>query len=363
MQDKPLVIHLIKSLENGGCERMLLRTLPLVEGFDHLILTLGPAGQLEQQFRSVGIKVESLGSVFRLLPEISRLQPNIVITYLFHGDFWGRMIIVPFTRIPVIPFLRTTYNYPGFWPARLFTRLTAFMVPHYLANSISVRDYHTHHFGINPEKIIVLENGIDTKIFRPRTAARTLLRHNLRLPDSAIILICVANFHSHKGHSQLLSAFDIVFQKHPNTWLLLAGKGPTRTRLENQIADYKSRRQIIFLGERRDIPCLLAGSDIFVLPTLFEGMSNAILEAMSCGLPCVVSDIAENRELIRTNLTGILTPVGNSSVLASTLSSLIRHPEKRRKLGSRARQDIIAHHDLPVIGSKMKQLLNLYVAR
>lgn len=369
MIQKKKILHIIQSLGNGGCENMLLRTLPLLDDFEHKIITLKEPGELAQKFISAGITVETvccsnpldIPGVLRLRKLIQKENPDSIITYLFHADILGRIVLRNYA--PVIPFLRTTYNHPKYLIARLFEWLTASLVAQYLANSEAVKDFYVQHIGITPEKIIVIPNGIDTKYFDSITPDPEL-RKSLGISPDDFVIICVANLHINKGHRYLLEAFEALHSDHNKALstiqpfkakLLLVGDGAERESLRQQIKNYTSEKNILFLGRRTDVPQLLKISDCFVLPTLFEGMSNAIMEAMACSLPVITTDIPENHELIKHEKTGILIPTKDSSSLIKAIDGFVNDGQRRKNIGENAKRRISVNFDTKIVVSKLTQ--------
>jgi len=339
MTNKPVIIHLIKSLNPGGCEYMLLRTLPLLQKYSHYIFTLGPAGYLVNKFKAKGISVVSSTSLLDLLKQIRFLKPRIIITYLFHADLIGGLLIKPITGFKIIPFLRSTYNSFKYLPALLSAWITKPLTTEYLANSEAVKNYYINHLHVSKDKITVITNGINLEDI-----------NNIKTkPKTGNKIICVANFHPNKGHSLLLTAFEESFRTHARASLTLVGEGETKTKLIEQIKNYKSRSKIIFTGYRADVISLLNQADIYVLPTKFEGMSNAILEAMACGLPVITSDIPENRELIISGENGLLHNSDDVNDLVQKVNLLLDDSKFRNKLGKAAKRTIITKYNLNLI--------------
>ncbi len=331
---------------------MLLRTLPLLRDFEHTIITLKEPGVLAPQLVAAGITVHTISSrglfdiagLLRLQTFIRKAHPHLIITYLLHADLIGRLFLYQ-KNTPIIPFLRTTYNHPTYFPIRVFERLSAPFVKEYLANSEAVKDFYTTTYKVTPGKITVIANGIDIESIRPQSPSPAL-RDSLGIAPTDMVIICVANLHTSKGHSYLLEAFEHFFRTHPNTTLLLVGDGIEKENLQIQIRSYTSKDKIRFLGIRTDVPFLLRLSHIFVLPTLFEGMSNALMEAMACGLPVITTTIPENAVLIQDNATGILVPPKNSTVLCEAILRLSDHPALRTQISKNARQYIEEHFSL-----------------
>lgn len=356
MSSKKKILHLIQSLGNGGCENMLLRTLPLLPDFDHTIITLKEPGELAAKFSSAGIAVKTVGceqilslaGIRRLRDAVRDTGPDIVITYLLHADFLGRLALFGTTSVPIIPFLRTTYNHPRYRLARLFEWLTKPLVQRYLANSEAVKDFYVRHIGVAAEKITVIPNGIDTDFF-DRLAPDPELRASLDVAPDDFVIICVANLHPNKGHRFLLEAFESLWPEFPHAKLLLVGDGEEREHIEAMIRSFRSKDAILLLGRRNDVPALLKISDLFVLPTLFEGQSNALLEAMAAGVPVITTDIPENRTCINHGKTGLLVPTEESNSLREAMSVALNDLSLRLSLATHARTAIGLSHGLSSI--------------
>lgn len=362
----PRIVHLIQSLGNGGCENALLRILPQLAHYEHHIVTLKEKGVLAKEFSRSGITVHTVNmkhlldwnAYSRLLQIIKNIQPRIILTYLLHADMIGRLFLQRRLSIPIIPFLRTTYNHARYRFARILEWMTRSMVWHYLANSAAVKNFYVKKIGIQPENITIIENGLDANLYKQADAMK--ITTELQLPPNRFVITSVANFFPNKGHASLLSAFEKVFRTYQNVILLLVGDGPEKLHLKMHIQNYQSKDQIFFLGVRRDVPDILKGSDCFVLPTAFEGMSNALLEAMATGLPVITTDIPENRELIEDKHNGILVPIQNSKALEEALLFLYDQQEERKRLGNNAQTFIQQSFSLEETKRKWSEFLRKY---
>jgi glycosyltransferase involved in cell wall biosynthesis len=361
MNGKKRVLHIIQSLDNGGCENMLLRTLPLLGEFEHKIITLKESGELAPEFISAGISADTvrcgnffdIAGIMRLRRIIREENSDIIITYLFHADVIGRFFIQRKINIPIIPFLRTTYNHPKYLVARIFEWFTKNFVRRYFANSEAVKNYYVEHFGVSAEKINVIPNGIDVSIFNS-IELDVVLRKSLNILDDAFVLICVANFHSNKGHSYLLEAFEQIYLKYPKVVLLLVGDGAERKNLEQQVLEYVSRKAIRFLGKRNDVLKLLKLSHVFVLPTLFEGMSNAIMEAMAMGVPVITTSIPENTTWLLHGETALLVQPKSSKTITDAITGIINNKQTRLFLGNNAKKLVEKNFSLNTIIKEWK---------
>lgn len=346
---KKKVFHIIQSLDNGGCENMLLRTLPLVDDFEHTIITLKELGELTPRFVEANIRVVNvhcknlfdIPGLLRLRTLVKEENPDLVLSYLFHADMASRLVL----SISPVPFLRTTYNHPKYFIARFLEWLTKPFVKHYLANSKAVKDFYVRHLGVIAKKITVIPNGVDINSFASLTP-NLALKESLTIGPDDFVIICVANLHPNKGHRFLLEAFESLWQEFPHIRLLLIGDGEERENIQAIIQSFRSKDAIRLLGRRNDVPSLLKLSDLFVLPTLFEGQSNAILEAMAAGVTVITTDIPENRTFIDNGKNGILVPPEDIDSLKRAISEVLTDPSIRHHLTTNARAAVSQSHSL-----------------
>src|SRR5581483_5487354 len=181
----------------------------------------------------------------------------------------------------------------------------------------------------------------DTQRFRPvDAAARTVLRDALGFDDAACVIGCVASFTPVKCHTVLVEAFAALHARHPGVQLVLVGEGPLRGAIEAQIAALGLAGSVHLLGARADIERILPALDVFVLASSTEGLSNAILEAQSCGLPVVATDVGGNGELVREGIDGRRVPPNDVAALAGALAELVADGQRRSAFGTAARERV-----------------------
>ncbi len=361
------VVHLIRTLEVGGCEMALLRMLPLTnDTFEHIIVTLEDQGILAERFKNEHITVIALmqrnlldaWSYVRLRHIIKDISPDLIITHLLHADIVGRLYVQYIVRCNVISSIVTTYNFKGYWAARVFERLTKGIAKGYMANSSSVKETYVTRFHVREHKITVVPRGIDIDSFSNINNAQPLQKE-LGISPSDFVIICVANLHPNKGHRYLFTAFEMLFMTHPHSKLLIVGTGREKENLLSQISDYQSKNAILFLGKRDDVANLLQISHVFALPTFFEGMSNAIMEAMASGLPIVTTNIPENKELVTHNKTGFLCPPGDSVCLTKMIEQLMGDKSVAYSLGKNGNEEMRERYNLQTTSNLWKSYFTL----
>jgi glycosyltransferase involved in cell wall biosynthesis len=192
--------------------------------------------------------------------------------------------------------------------------------------------------GFADERIAVIPNGVDTAFFSPAALPeKNELRRELGIGEQETVVIYTGRLHPGKGVESLLAAWTVLAERFTDRplRLLIVGSG----RLEPALRDaFGTAPSVRFCGWQEEVRNYLRASDIFVLPSLGEGMSNALVEAMSCGLACVASRIGGNSELITDGRNGLLFEPGSRERLAAQLAGLLEDSRRRRELGECARQ-------------------------
>ncbi|MGZ4149493.1 MAG: glycosyltransferase [Actinomycetota bacterium] len=193
--------------------------------------------------------------------------------------------------------------------------------------------------GVPRDRITIVPNGVDTDRY-PAPVDREEVRRGLGLSPEDRVLIAVGTFKRQKGHVHLLDAFAKVTAAHDDVHLLLVGDGDLRPALERRIAELAIGDRVHLLGSRRDVPALLAASDGAVLPSLWEGMSNALVEAMASALPVVATDVSGTNQVMIDGRTGWLVPPGEDAPLAAAVEELLADPDRARARGAAARERV-----------------------
>ena len=195
-----------------------------------------------------------------------------------------------------------------------------------VSNDVST---HLGRLGVPARKRVVVPNGVDLLKFHPDETRR---------PVEPVVTF-VGRLIFNKGPHILLDALGLLRRDGVPFRSVIVGDGPMRSRLERRARELEIASQVEFLGSRQDVADILRRSSVFVRPSYTEGMSLAVLEAMAAELPCVVSAVSGNAELIRNGESGWVVPPGNAAALADRLGSLLKSAEMRRRFGQVARLD------------------------
>lgn len=348
------IIYIITSLGFGGAEMMLLdlaRRLP-EERFEVKVATVVGGGPLVSDFREAGIEVRvfekkgkiSLGVIWKIWRFLRQERPEIVHTHLFGGDTWGRAAAI-LARVPTIISTEHNTNLDEGWIKRKVKKFFSFFTKKIVAVSEAVRAYSVARDRIKAKKIVVIPNGIDLQKF-------------VSLPEKEFgappVIGTIGRLEEQKGHKYLLEALN---QIKTIPWILwVVGDGSLKTQLERLAKDLNMRERIIFLGARKNIPEILSGIDIFVMPSLWEGLGLAVLEAAAAGKPIVASRVGGIPEIINDGETGILVEPKNVKSLADGLEHVLLGVAEAKAMGERARKFVSENYGVERVAGDYEKL-------
>jgi glycosyltransferase involved in cell wall biosynthesis len=208
--------------------------------------------------------------------------------------------------------------------------------------------------GFDPRRLRRMNNGIEFASFsssRTKDEAKSALGL-----DGKLIVMFMGRLSEQKSLPTLLNAFDAARKQCPALHLLLLGDGPSRRDLEFQAEKLGISANVTFAGSQNDVRPYLEAADIFALPSVSEGISNALLEAMSAGLACVVTPVGGNAEVLDAGACGVLLPPRDESAWAAALAELGNDSQRRERLGAAARQRVRERYDFSVVGGQYESL-------
>ncbi|MFB3880124.1 MAG: glycosyltransferase [Armatimonadota bacterium] len=345
----PRVLYLTETTGQGGAEAAMARLMCGLRGTE-LTPVLGSVGDgwLAQAAREAGAAIVSLDGIgscdgrdpsvpLRLAALIRREQIGLVHCFLFQmnarGALAGRL-----AGVPVIASLRSVHYDFARWYRRVAWMVTARLATAVTAVSEDAADLLARQARIPRSRIVVIPNGVDTEQCRP--GAKAGLLPALGMPDDALVVGTVGRVEPIKGHRHLIAAAGEVAKEHPRCHFVIVGRNDNEEgeALRSQLPDLGLNGRVHFLGPRDDVPALLREMDIFVLPSLSEGMSNALLEAMATGLPCIATAVGGNREVIEDGVSGVLVPPANRDALTAAILRLVGDAGMQERLGKAARE-------------------------
>jgi glycosyltransferase involved in cell wall biosynthesis len=351
--DRPVAVALvITDLDVGGAERALttlaMRLDP--ERWRAGVFCLGEPGPLAEMVRRANLPCECLGvsrrnpvqAIVRLARSLRRFAPQLVQSFLFHANLAARLA-APWAGSPwVVGGLRVAEHQKK-WHLVL-DRLTAPLATGSVCVSQGVFRFSRDVARLNPSRLTVIPNAIDPA---PFDRAPRLPRSAIGIPDTAHLALYIGRLDLQKGLPDLLDAAERVIAHRPDWHLALAGDGPNSGWLERQIAERAPLRDKVHrLGARDDVPSLLQSADLLVHPSLWEGMPNAVLEAMAARRAVVGTAVEGTEDLVVPGRTGWLVPAGDAAALSRALIEAADSPECRRRFGEAGRLRIEEHFSL-----------------
>ncbi len=342
------VLQIIPTLVRGGAEKQLTELalgLPR-DGFDVHVAVLTHSGPYEETLRAHDIPLTMVGKKLKVDPFayrrlkacIKRIQPDLVHTWIFAANCYGRQAAFSAGVKHVVAGERCVDRWKA-WHEFAIDRHLAKRTQRIVTNSSGVRDFYGEH-GIPAEKFTIIPNGI--RPFEPSgRLTRQQLLDELKLPADVKLIGSVGRLWPQKRIKDLMWAAELLKSARDDTHLLLIGDGPQREALLRYRNEIRIADRIHFLGERDDVRDLLPLLDCFWLASGYEGQSNAIMEAMSAGVPVVASDIPGNRDLVVPDQTGYLVPVGDAAEMARKTQLIIDHPQRSASFGNAARNRML----------------------
>jgi glycosyltransferase involved in cell wall biosynthesis len=360
------IVCLITSLEVGGAEMTLFK---LLSGIDRtrfraqvislVDLELGP---LSEKFQTLGLPLRSLGmrpgrpnpiSVLRLARRLWKAQPNIISTWMYHADLVGGLASRLAGCIPVAWGIhncnldREGNKWLTLQTVKVCALMSNSLPTRIICSSEASRKLHAA-VGYAGAKMIVIPNGSDLAEFRCNPAAHESVRRELQIPEQATLIGMIGRFDPLKDHRNFVQAATLLHRNRPDVHFLLCGDDVTwdNFQLARGIHEGGIAAECRLLGRRDDIPRLTAALDIATSSSFGESFSCVIGEAMSCEVPCVVTDVGDSALIV--GQTGRVVPPTNAMALSSAWRELIEiGSEARRQLGIAARRRISEHFNLP----------------
>jgi glycosyltransferase involved in cell wall biosynthesis len=351
--NQPIRIALvITDLDIGGAERALVALAVHLDRsrWQPAVFCLGKPGPLVEVLDQARIQCESLNAergnavqaIGRLARQLRYFKPLLVQSFLFHANLAARLGALWAGSPWVVGGLRVAEHQKR-WHL-LLDRLTAGLSTGSVCVSHGVLRFSRDVGRLDPARLTVIPNGIDVSLF---ASAKPLSRAELGLSDGAHLLVHVGRLDRQKGLPNLLEATERLVQTKPDWHLALAGDGPCREWLLEQIANRPAlSRNVHWLGHRTDIPNLLKSADALVQSSLWEGMPNAVLEAMAAGLAVVGTSAEGTEDLIVPGQTGWLVPVRDSDALYLALLEAAESSDRLECYGKAARLRAEQHFSL-----------------
>lgn len=354
------IAQVITSLGFGGAEREVARMAArLMNAGDCCeVVCVCEEGHLASEVRAKGVSVVSLGcgkspgltGVLRLTAYLKASKPDVAHSHLIN---WAPLC----GRLAGVPAVVSTEHGLSLWKSGLriaFDRTMARFADKIVVVAGAVRETRVNRWGIPAEKLVVIPNSVDLSRF-DFDIDRDAVREELHASDGPL-MVAVGHLTAVKGHSCLLQAAKRVVETVPGTVLSLVGDGPLLDELAAQAEELGISDSVRFLGYRQDVESILKSADVFVMSSLREGTSIAVLEAMAAGLPVVATAVGGNPEVIEDGKSGILVPVQDPAALGDALLRVLSEPEFAASLAKAARARVEAEYSAETNLARLRTL-------
>jgi glycosyltransferase involved in cell wall biosynthesis len=351
------ILRVVIGLNQGGVQQAVLNLFKGLDlgRFEPIACAIENSGAIGKEIEAAGFEVITLGYKRQSLATINALRQlmvkrciDIVHASSYHPSFYARIAGV-LADVPVlISHEHVVFDHQRFQRV-LTNRLLESRTDAFISVGRMVADQVKKWYRYPAEKVKVIHNGVDLARFAPATD-RSPLRATLDLPSDRNIVAMVARLDPEKGHQTLFEAIRIL-DDHSTIYLVI-GTGRHEAEIRAEAVRLGVCSQVHFLGLRRDIPELLQAVDIFAFPTLQEGFSNALIEAMASGCAIVASDYPSNMEAVEHEISALISPRLDASALAVNLARLLHDSDLQKRLAMAARKR--AEHEFSLEANAMK---------
>lgn len=341
MNKRRHIVHVVYNLSTGGLENGLVNLINHLP-FKHTVISLTQADRFSKRITSNSAQVICLGKPpgplsahgLKIIQLLKSLKPDIVHTRnlsTLECQWMAYAAGVPF-RIHS-EHGRDSHDIDGTNRKSIAVRRCIKPFVHqYVALSKDLAQYLRETIHVPARQIVQIYNGVDTYRFKPSSVKQP-------------VILTVGRLDKVKNLKVLIDAYAEVVQAFPQMQLHIVGDGPEKADLQNY-AISKGLSQVVFLGARDNIEQLMSSAQLYVQSSLFEGISNTILEAMSSGLCVIATRVGGNPELITDSVDGYLVESDSAQALSRKMMDCLSQPELIEQLGSRARQTVIGHFSL-----------------
>ena len=363
-----LVLYIIGQLSKGGSEQQLYYLLSHLDRtrFDPRVICFSDANYWAEPIRRLGVQVIEVTRKRNLewhrlkevVAQIRRFRPDIVHVYL--DNYYGRLGALLARHQCVIVDERTLISWEPRWQ-HLLKRVLNRLVTLVVCNSETNQSYMVINGIVRPHQVEVTYNGIEAERFDARVDTKRLTGE-LGFDGKHLVVGTVTHLNLLKDPHTFLEVADKVCRECPNVTFLMVGSGP----LEAEIRELRQSRgladRVLLLGQRDDVPELLQLMDIFILTSRYEGLPNALMEAMAASRPCVTTDAGGSAELVVHGRTGFVTSVGDAAQIANHILTLLDDPSLRHSMGeegkSRIRLEFSVERMVEAVQDRYERLLS-----
>jgi glycosyltransferase involved in cell wall biosynthesis len=333
------VVYLAHAFMVGGAEEMVLNLVRhLPARFEPVVCCIHEAGPIGDEIRRTGTRVDVLGltpglrrplDIDGIRRYLRRTEPQIVHTFLLTASLYGRLAAM-LARVPIVIGTEVNIYEKKRAAHALVERMLMAGTDRVVVSAESVRDFYVKQVHADPAKISVIYNAVDFSQGRPATS-RAAVRDALGIPAGAPVAGIIARLTEQKGHRHLLDALSAT-PALAAVHLMVVGGGDLRDELGRNADALGLSSRVHFTGPRRDLGDLLGAMDVFVMPSLWEGLPLSLVLAMGAAVPVVATAVAGIPEVVDSGRTGVLVPPGDATALGVALARVFGDPAFRHRI-------------------------------
>jgi glycosyltransferase involved in cell wall biosynthesis len=387
IRSKQTLLFVINAFCYGGTEKHLLELLHRLDDREvqSIVLTIDSdpfTDRLQERLRaSVTIRSERrLGSIGDWTRVFREIKPDVVV--LVYGTLW----MVPWLAAvgARLAGIRKVYAIHQLMPqppsdplileikspldvlrrafGKRVRKLLGARVAAHLCNSTicvsnAIRKSLIQQYGFPARKLRTIHNGVSTREFVVDETDRPAIRKKLQICPDDFLLVCAARLSPEKGIDILLSAMSQIVQRYPSCKCVIIGDGPIRANLLQQLTSLGLSRHVFMDGFQADVRPYFWAADAFILTSHIEGLPLSVVEAMACGLPCIVTDVGGNAEAVVHNVNGLIIPPGSVDDVIQAVLYLLTHPQERARMAIASRPRVCNEFDMEVKMTEIKELI------
>ena len=358
------ILHVVLSLDTGGLERIVVESALAIDKskYNVEVCCYDQLGDFSRTLVDNGIKVTLLKRnqsrydyLFPLKLKKFLKERNVHVLHIHSGTFFLSTQAGILASTPVM--IYTDHGRPLVESKIdiLMDRFSCHFVDKIIAVSSQLESYLVDTLRLRRDKVTTIINGINTETFTPREKSETVMKE-FGISARDMVIGTVGRLAEVKDHLSLIRAFSIVHSVVPDTVLMLVGDGPMHEKIVELIVDMKLSDRVLITRSRNDIPQLMNLFDVFVLSSLSEGTSVALLEAMASGVAPVVTDVGGNPSIVDDNVNGELVRPGNILQIAESIINILQSDVKRKKYADNAAEKVCAQYSITEMIKKYEKL-------
>jgi glycosyltransferase involved in cell wall biosynthesis len=336
INSKKKILFVLQALEIGGAEQLKLCVQKYINNdkYEILYCCIKNIGAIGEEIIKNGGNVISLDTndkfynlitTYKIYKLAKKMKPDLIQSALFNANFHARIVGI-LIKVPVIIEEHGMYVWKRWYHIFVDKALSCFTYK-IIVPSKSVKDFLTAQGKINYDKIEVLYNCVDLDSSGLKTT-KDKEKKRLGAGENDFVIGAVGNLRKEKGYDILLDAFKIVLGEHGKVMLFIVGDGYLYDSLVKKAKTLSIEKNVVFLGKRSDISGFLKALDLFVMPSLSEGLGTALLEAVSLGVPCIASEVGGIKEISKEQNEVILVKPNNAKALADAIINKIKNREE-----------------------------------